>query len=142
MALFTQNTRTAAGADANPTAIEPLAIQYSDYAAWQLRSAETAAARESLEWWKNRLAGAPPLLALPTDLPRPSRQTYSGAAETFSITKELGDRLKEIARGERATLFMILLATFQTLLHRYTGTDDIVVGASVAGWGPGSRPKG
>ena len=63
---------------------------------------------------------------------RPGRRS-PGAVETFVIPKELGDRLKEIARGERATLFMILLAAFQTLIHRYTGTDDIVVGAFVAG---------
>ena len=133
MALFTRKTRIADGADANRTVIEPLSIQYSDFATWQSRSTEGVAARESLEWWKNRLAGAPPLLALPSDRPRPSRQTFSGAVETFVIPKELGDRLKEIARGERATLFMILLAAFQTLIHRYTGTDDIVVGAFVAG---------
>ena len=131
-ALYAKNTNRH-GADTNLTVIEPLPIQYCDFAAWQARSTESIGARESLEWWKDRLAGAPPLLALPSDRPRPSRQTFSGAAETFVIPKELGDRLKEIARGERATLFMILLAAFQTLIHRYTGTDDIVVGAFVAG---------
>ncbi len=131
-ALYAKNTNRH-GADTNFTVIEPLPIQYCDFAAWQARSTESIGARESLEWWKDRLAGAPPLLALPSDRPRPSRQTFSGAAETFVIRKELGDRLKEIARGERATLFMILLAAFQTLIHRYTGTDDIVVGAFVAG---------
>ncbi len=67
------------------------------------------------------------------DRPRPPRQTFAGAAETFVIAKELADRLKEIARSERATLFMTLLAAFQTMLHRYTGVDDIVVGTPVAG---------
>ena len=139
-ALYAKN-RNHHGADENRAAIEPLPIQYSDFAAWQASSAEGVALRESLLWWKNRLAGAPPLLALPSDRPRPSRQTFSGAAETFAINKELGDRLKEIARGERATLFMTLLAAFQTLIHRYTGTDDIVVGAFVAGR-TRSRPSG
>jgi amino acid adenylation domain-containing protein len=130
-ALYAKNTNRQ-GADVNVTVLEALPIQYCDFAAWQSRSTEGVAARESLEWWKDRLAGAPPLLALPSDRPRPSRQTFPGAAETFVIPKERGDRLKEIARSERATLFMILLAAFQTLIHRYTGTDDVVVGAFVA----------
>ncbi|MGC2442180.1 amino acid adenylation domain-containing protein [Candidatus Binatus sp.] len=121
--------------DSDRNVLEPLSIQYGDFAAWQARSVKGVAARESLEWWKNRLAGAPPFLALSTDRPRPPRQTFSGAVASFVITREVADRLKEIARGERATLFMTLLAAFQTLLHRYTGTDDIVVGAPVAGRG-------
>ena len=89
--------------------------------------------QESLAWWHDRLAGAPPLLALPTDRPRPPRQTFSAARETFVIPRELVDRLKGLARGERATLFMTLLAGFQTMLHRYGGSDDMVVGTLVAG---------
>ncbi|HEV2171010.1 MAG TPA: amino acid adenylation domain-containing protein, partial [Candidatus Binatus sp.] len=117
----------------NRTALEPVAIQYYDFAAWQSAATRGVAMRESLEWWKKRLSGAPPLLALPTDRPRPARQTFSGAVETFVVGKELGDRLKDIARRERATMFMTLLAAFQALIHRYTGIDDIVVGTPVAG---------
>src|SRR5271170_2428759 len=113
--------------------LKPLAIQYSDFAAWQSQAVRGTQIRESLAWWQRQLAGAPPLLALPSDRPRPPRQTFAGAAETFVIAKELADRLKEIARSERATLFMTLLAAFQTMLHRYTGVDDIVVGTPVAG---------
>ncbi len=98
--------------------------------------------QESLAWWHDRLEGAPPLLALPTDRPRPPRPTFSAAAETFVIPGELIDRLKGIARGERATLFMTLLAGFQTMLHRYTGSDDIVVGTPLSQGGPASRPRG
>ena len=119
--------------DSGRNVLEPLSIQYGDFAAWQKRSGEGVAARESLEWWKKRLGGAPPFLALSTDRPRPPRQTFSGAVESFEITRKVGNRLKEIARGERATLFMTLLAAFQILLHRYTGSDDIVVGTPVAG---------
>ena len=120
------------GGSANPPALKPLAIQYTDFARWQSEAARSAQTRGSLAWWKKQLAGAPPLLALPSGKPRPPRQTFSGAAETFVIAKELTDRLKEISRNERATLFMTLLAAFETLIHRYTGLDDIVVGAFVA----------
>jgi amino acid adenylation domain-containing protein len=120
------------GGAADPPALKPLAVQYSDFARWQSEAAGGAQMRESLAWWKKQLAGAPPLLALPSGRPRPPRQTFPGAAETFVIPKELTDRLKEIARGERATLFMTLLAAFETLIHRYTGLDDMVVGAFVA----------
>ena len=119
------------GADRRP--LKPLAIQYSDFARWQSQAVHRPRMLASLEWWKRQLAGAPPLLALPSDRPRPPRQTFTGAAETFVIAKETSDRLKEIARVERATLFMTLLTTFQTMLHRYTGIDDIVIGAFVAG---------
>ncbi len=122
-----------ATAEASDQVVKPLAIQYADFARWQSQAAHTPAMNESLAWWRDRLAGAPPLLALPTDRPRPPRQTFSGAAETFVIPRELVDRLKGIARGERATLFMTLLAGFQTMLHRYGGGDDIVVGTPVAG---------
>jgi amino acid adenylation domain-containing protein len=119
--------------DIGRNVLEPLPIQYYDFAAWQARSTRGGAAQESLEWWQKRLAGAPPLLALPIDRPRPPRQTFSGATESFVIPSAISDGLKEIARRERATLFMTLLAAFQTMLHRYTGTDDIVVGVPVAG---------
>ncbi len=119
------------GADA--PVLKPLAVQYVDCARWQSQAARGPAMQESLAWWHDRLEGAPPLLALPTDRPRPPRPTFSAGAETFVIPGELVDRLKGIARGERATLFMTLLAGFQTMLHRYTGSDDIVVGAFIAG---------
>ena len=124
-------TSNAAGAEAD--ALKPLAVQYVDFARWQSRTRHGPTTAELLGWWHNRLAGAPPLLALPGDRPRPPRQTFSGAAESFVVSSELTDRLKELARGERATLFMTLLAGFQTMLHRYTGIDDIVVGTPVAG---------
>src|SRR5277367_2022786 len=122
---------SAAGADA--PVLKPLAVQYVDFARWQSQAARGPAMQESLAWWHDRLDGVPPLLALPGDRPRPPRQTFSGAAESFVIPSELTDRLKELARGERATLFMTLLAGFQTMLRRYTGIDDIVVGTPVAG---------
>src|SRR5277367_6699027 len=120
-----------AGAEAE--VLKPLAVQYVDFARWQSQAARGPAMQESLAWWHDRLEGAPPLLALPGDRPRPPRQTFSGAAESFVIPTELTDRLKELARGERATLFMTLLAAFQTMLRRYTAIDDIVVGTPVAG---------
>ncbi len=133
LSAFYASELTCNAAGAETQVLKPLAVQYVDFARWQSRTAHGSATPELLEWWHERLAGAPPLLALPGDRPRPPRQTFSGAAESFVIFSELTDRLKEIARGERATLFMTLLAAFQTMLHRYTGIDDIVVGTPVAG---------
>ena len=130
-ALYAARRSKKAGAEA--PVLKPPAIQYSDFAAWQSQAARGVRMRESLAWWKRKLEGAPALLALPSDRPRPPRQTFSGAAETFVIGKDLGDRLKKIARAERATLFVTLLAAFQTMLHRYTGVDDIMIGTPVAG---------
>ena len=84
----------AAGADAR--GLKPLAVQYVDFARWQSQATRGPAMQESLAWWHDRLDGAPPLLALPADRPRPPRQTFSGAAESFVVPSELTDRLKGI----------------------------------------------
>src|SRR5271154_236646 len=133
LSLLYASQGTDDGASASAEVLKPLAVQYTDFARWQSQAACGPAMQESLAWWHDRLEGAPPLLALPTDRPRPPRPTFSAGAETFIIPGELVGRLKGIARGDRATLFMTLLAGFPTMLHRYTGSDDIVVGAFIAG---------
>jgi amino acid adenylation domain-containing protein len=105
-----------------------LQIQYSDYARWQAAQSFNG----QLEYWKKRLKDSPPLLALPTDRPRPPRQTFAGARETFLLPPELTNALQRLARGEGATLFMTTLAAFQAVLHRYTGAEDIPVGCPAA----------
>nr|QEO74517.1 condensation domain-containing protein [uncultured bacterium] len=87
---------------------------------------------EQLAYWKDRLAGAPPLLALPADRPRPAVQSHEGASLSFELPQRIADALQELSRREGATLFMTMLAAFQTLLHRYAGQTDIVVGADIA----------
>ena len=115
--------------------LEDLPFQYGDYARWQIEQHAAGAFDAQLAYWKERLAGSPSLLRLPLDGPRPPRQTFRGARESFVVSPDLVGALKELARREGATLFMVLLAVFQTLLQRYSGAQDILVGCPVAGRG-------
>ena len=116
-----------------PSPLPPVPVQYADFAEWQ-RSRLTGELLDSeLAYWTRTLAGAPALLALPADHPRPAVWTGRGRQHFLEIPGELVDRLTKLSRQERATLFMTLLAAFQTLLLRYTGQSDIVVGTALAG---------
>jgi amino acid adenylation domain-containing protein len=110
-----------------------LPVQYADYAVWQREQVEGAVLDRQLAYWRERLAGAPELLELPTDHPRPAMQTYRGATVPVELSAELLERLQALGRGEGATLYMTLLGAFQVLLGRYSGSDDIVVGSPIAG---------
>jgi pristinamycin I synthase-3/4 len=120
-----------ANAQGTPATLEPLPIQYADYAYWEREWLQGEVLEAQLEYWKKQLAGAT-VLELPTDRPRPQVQTYRGAHERFELDKELSGALNELSRRLEATLFMTLLAAWQTLLHRYTGQSDIVVGSPIA----------
>ncbi|GAC1437037.1 MAG: hypothetical protein NVSMB58_28730 [Terriglobales bacterium] len=109
-----------------------LAIQYADYAAWQRQWLKGEHLEKQLTFWKEHLAGAPALLELPTDRPRPAVQTYRGSTQTVSFPKELLEKLTSLSRSHGVTLFMTLLAALQTLFYRYSGQDDIVVGSPIA----------
>ncbi|HEX6373984.1 MAG TPA: amino acid adenylation domain-containing protein [Longimicrobium sp.] len=113
--------------------LDDLPVQYADFAAWQRRHLVGEALDGQLAWWKERLAGAPALLELPTDLPRPAVQTYRGAHEPVELSGALLERLETLGRAEGASLFMVLLGAFQLLLARYAGVEDVVVGSPVAG---------
>ncbi|RKH38701.1 condensation domain-containing protein, partial [Corallococcus llansteffanensis] len=113
--------------------LPPLPLQYADYAAWQRGWLQGDVLRQQLEWWKGLLAGAPTALDLPTDRPRPPVQTFRGTHVPVRLPLHLSEQLKALARREGATPFMLLLAAFQLLLHRYTGQDDILVGSPIAG---------
>ncbi|MFL5542599.1 MAG: amino acid adenylation domain-containing protein, partial [Longimicrobiaceae bacterium] len=110
-----------------------LPVQYADFAVWQREQLRGQALDRQLAWWKERLAGAPALLELPTDHPRPAAQTYRGGRVPVELPPELLERLQALARAEGATLYMVVLAAFQVLLARYAGSDDVVVGSPVAG---------
>ncbi|RNB58932.1 amino acid adenylation domain-containing protein [Brevibacillus gelatini] len=110
-----------------------LPLQYADFAAWQREWLQGEVLEQQLAYWKEKLDGAEPLLALPTDRPRPAVQTHHGALYTTTFSLELAEKLHALSRQEGATLFMTLLAAFQTLLYRYSGQDDIIVGSPVAG---------
>ncbi len=109
-----------------------LPIQYSDYAIWQRALLESGAFDEQVEYWKQQLKDAPALLELPTDYPRPATQTYRGGTVSLLLSPALARELHSLSRREGATLFMVLLTIFSILLSRYTGQEDIVVGAPFA----------
>ncbi|MGE5220526.1 MAG: amino acid adenylation domain-containing protein [Chloroflexota bacterium] len=107
------------------------ACRYRDYAAWQRARLKGDALEAEIEYWRERLVGAPPL-DLPTDRPRPRLPSFAGAKVPLTLSEALTGRLNELSWREGATLFMTLLATFQLLLGRYSGQEDIVVGAPAA----------
>ncbi|HEX6040164.1 condensation domain-containing protein, partial [Longimicrobium sp.] len=110
-----------------------LPVQYADYAAWQREWLRGPVLDAQLAYWRGRLAEAPPLLALPTDRPRPETQAHRGASETAWIPAEAASPLAELARAEGATVFMVLLAALDVVLSRWSGQDDVVVGTPIAG---------
>jgi len=115
-----------------PSPLPELPIQYCDYSTWQRDWLQGEALQSQLAFWKQKLMGMPEALELPTDRPRPPVQSIWGAKYFLKIPKELTDTLRAIAQEEKASLFMTLLAAWKILLHRYTGQNDIVVGAPVA----------
>ncbi|HEV3051338.1 MAG TPA: condensation domain-containing protein, partial [Longimicrobium sp.] len=113
--------------------LPPLPVQYADYAVWQREQLQGEVLGRQIGYWKERLAGAPALLELPTDRPRPPVQSHRGARERFDLPRELLDRLQALGRSEGATLYMVMLGAFQLLLSKYSGSEDIVVGSPIAG---------
>ena len=116
-----------------PSPLPNLPIQYADYAEWEREHLQGGLAERQLDYWKRQLGGELPVLQLDTDRPRPSMQTSRGARHHVSLPPSLAESLKRLSRREGATLYMILLAAFQTLMHRYTGQDDLTTGSSIAG---------
>jgi amino acid adenylation domain-containing protein/FkbM family methyltransferase len=117
--------------EASPLA--ELELQYADYAVWQREYLSRALLEERLSYWRRQLEGAPSLLQLPTDKPRPAIQTYSGASMFVALNERLCEQIMALARQEEATTFMFLLAAFDVLLYRYSGQTDFIVGTPVAG---------
>lgn len=109
------------------------AIQYGDFSVWQQEWLRGDALEKHLSYWCKQLDGAPPILELPTDHPRPASQTFRGACEWLTLPPALCEKINTLGQRGGFTPFMILLAAFQTLLHRYTGQEDIIVGSPVAG---------
>jgi amino acid adenylation domain-containing protein len=110
-----------------------LPLQYADFAVWQRDWLSGEVLERELSYWRRQLGGKLPVLELPTDRPRTNAQSYRGAYRTFTLPKELSDRILQLGRREGCTLYMTLLASFHVLLQRYTGQDDIIVGSPVAG---------
>ncbi|MBL0696563.1 non-ribosomal peptide synthase/polyketide synthase, partial [Comamonas sp. JC664] len=120
-------------AQGTPSPLLPLPVQYADFAAWQRGWLHGPVLQAQLDFWRNQLTGAPPILELPTDRPRPAVQTYRGASLPFSIPQSLVSRVHALAQRHGATPFMVLLASWQLMLSRYSGQDDISVGSPIAG---------
>jgi amino acid adenylation domain-containing protein len=125
----------AAFAAGQPSPLPELRIQYGDFAAWQQRWLSGSDLGASLGYWRDHLAGAPAALNLPTDRPRPAVQGFHGASVPFELPAAVMDRLTALGRERGATPYMVLLAVFHILLHRYSGQDDIVVGVPMANRG-------
>jgi len=116
-----------------PSPLPEPSLQYADFAIWQRRWLKGDILEEHTRYWHERLRGAPLQLRIPTDRPRPAIATFQGAELRFVLPMTLCEQLTEFARHEGATLFMVILATFQLLLSRYSGQQDIVVGSPIAG---------
>ena len=115
-----------------PNPLPELPIQYLDYAVWQREWLQGELLERQLSYWTKQLDGSG-ALQLPTDRPRPSVRKYQGKRQTIELSKQLSQKLRALSRQQGTTLFMTLLAAFQTLLYRYTGQEDIAVGCPIAG---------
>ncbi|HET9478657.1 MAG TPA: amino acid adenylation domain-containing protein, partial [Pyrinomonadaceae bacterium] len=112
--------------------LEELPVQYADFAHWQRNWLAGEVLHKHLTYWQRQLAGDLPALDLPSDWPRPEVQSFRGATLTVTLPSSLSESLSLLCRREGVTLFMLLLAAFKVLLCRYTGQDEIVIGAPIA----------
>jgi len=109
-----------------------LCIQYADFAHWQRQWLQGEVLETQIAYWMKQLAGAPALIDLPTDHPRPAVQTFRGAHQSLVLPKHLQESFKALSRQEGVTQFMTLLAAFKVLLYRYTSQEDLIVGTPIA----------
>ncbi len=112
--------------------LEPLPIQYSDFATWQRNWLQGEVLETQINYWKKQLKDAPPRLELPTDYPRPPIQSYKGSHYSHTLTPELTEQLKTLSQQEGVSLYMLLLAVFNLLLSRYSRQDDLCIGSPIA----------
>src|SRR6202158_2878745 len=125
-------TLYAAFSAGNPSPLPELPIQYADFAVWQRNWLQGNVLEDQLAYWRSHLSGAPPVLELSADKPRPPVQSFRGATLRLALSAKLSKDLKALSQREGVTLFMTLLAAYLLLLSRYTGRDDIVVGTDLA----------
>ncbi|MGG4197424.1 condensation domain-containing protein, partial [Paenibacillus jamilae] len=113
--------------------LEPLRIQYKDYAVWQQSDEQKAQLAKQEAYWLDMFRGELPVLELPTDYPRPAMQSYEGRTLQLFMNREKSEGLKRLAAENGATLYMVLFAGYTILLHKYTRQEDVVVGTPIAG---------
>ncbi|WNG46961.1 amino acid adenylation domain-containing protein [Archangium minus] len=116
-----------------PSPLPELPLQYTDYARWQREWLKGEVLEAQLGYWRQRLAGSPPVLNLPLDKPRPARRSQRAGQVRVALSREVSEALESLAQQEGCSLFMVLLGGFQALLARWSGQEDIVVGTPVAG---------
>ncbi len=135
MGVLTREVSALYGAfsEGRPSPLPELEVQYADYAAWQRGWLTGEALERQVAYWKDRLGGAPPLLELPVDRPRPAVASDRGAGRGFVLPAEATAGLRALSRREGATLFAVLLSGFAALLSRWAGEDDVLVGTPIAG---------
>ena len=119
-------------AHGKPAKLPELSIQYPDFAQWQRKHFTAESLKHHLAYWTNKLRGHPDFTGLPIDRRRPAVQSHEGATEIFQIGEQVAGELAQVAEQNGATLFMRLLAALQTLIWRYTGSEDVVIGAPIA----------
>ena len=119
-------------ASGRPSPLPELPVQYADFVHWQRAWLQGQVLERQIAHWRDHLAGAPPVLALPTDLPRPPLATLRGAYQALAFSDELSASLRALARREGVTMFMTLLAAFEVVLSCFAGQEDFVVGANIA----------
>ncbi|MEG3833750.1 amino acid adenylation domain-containing protein [Microcoleus sp. Z1_C3] len=134
MGIFIQELATfyQAFCTGKPSPLPELSVQYADFASWQRQWLQGEVLETQLAYWKKQLGGNLPVLNLPTDRPRSAVQTFRGAVHKFTIPKAIAEEIAQLSQREKATLFMTLLAAFKTLIYRYTGQEDILVGSPIA----------
>ena len=118
--------------EGKPSPLPELAIQYADYAAWQRKFLQGKVLEDQLDYWREHLKAAPPLLQLPSDRARPDIRKFDGAYEPIPLPKDVTDAMKAFSQQESVTPFMTLLAAFKALLSRYSGQQHIVLGTDIA----------
>jgi amino acid adenylation domain-containing protein len=116
-----------------PSPLPELPIQYVDYSVWQREWLRGDVLDSEIAYWKKELRGIPPMLQLPADHSRPPVQKFEGASESYQLSEQVVQRLKELSRRAGVTMFMTTLAAFKALLYRYTNQEDLLVGAPISG---------
>lgn len=116
-----------------PAALEELPLQYGDYACWERQSQDDATLEPLIGYWRKQLSGAPRFIDLPTDRPRPPRQSFRGGLVRFEVPRDVTAAVRATALQERCTLFMLLLASYAATLHAWSGQADMLIGSISAG---------
>ncbi|KAF9367062.1 hypothetical protein CPB97_006396, partial [Podila verticillata] len=115
-----------------PDPLAPLSIQYADYAAWQRQWLTEDRHKEQVTYWRETLAGAPVSIELPTDRPRPPRQSFVGGVVPIRLDTQLTSALNSLSQRHGVTMFMTMLAAWSAVLSRLSGQDDLVIGTPTA----------